>query len=29
MSQDGTNWAPVMDGGGTKVASAGTAKKKK
>jgi Protein of unknown function (DUF1579) len=27
MSQDGTNWAPVMDGTGTKVASAGTAKK--
>jgi hypothetical protein len=30
MSQDGDNWAPVMDGGGAKVAAAaGTAKKKK
>ena len=29
MSQDGNNWAPVMDGTGNKVASAGTATKKK
>jgi Protein of unknown function (DUF1579) len=29
MSQDGNNWATVMDGGGAKVAAAGTAKKKK
>jgi hypothetical protein len=29
MSEDGNNWAPVMDGTGTKVASAGTATKKK
>jgi hypothetical protein len=28
MSQDGNNWAPVMDGTGTKVASTGTGKKK-
>jgi hypothetical protein len=28
VSQDGKNWAPVMDGTGTKVAAAGTAKKK-
>jgi hypothetical protein len=28
MSQDGANWATVMDGGGAKVASTGTAKKK-
>jgi hypothetical protein len=29
VSQDGKNWAPVMDGSGTKVAAAaGTAKKK-
>jgi len=29
MSEDGNNWAPIMDGTGTKVASAGTATKKK
>ena len=29
VSEDGNNWAPVMDGGGTKVASAGAAMKKK
>ena len=28
MSQDGNNWATVMDGSGNKVASTGTAKKK-
>jgi hypothetical protein len=28
MSQDGTNWMPIMDGSGTKAAAAGTAKKK-
>jgi hypothetical protein len=29
MSQDGTNWATIMDGTGTKAAAAGTATKKK
>lgn len=29
MSQDGNNWAPIMDGSGTKAATAGTATKKK
>jgi hypothetical protein len=28
VSQDGNNWAPMMDGSGTKIGAAGTAKKK-
>jgi hypothetical protein len=29
VSQDGKNWAPVMDGSGTKAATAAAAPKKK